>query len=55
MQPPALTHNRGHLRQHHAWRVVGIRDPPGAPAVMNSLPSFKMIVGSIEDTGLLAG
>ncbi len=32
-----------------------MREPPGAPAVMNSLPSFSTMVGVIDDSGRLPG
>ena len=32
-----------------------MRGPPGAPAVMNSLPSLRTIVGVIDESGRLPG
>jgi hypothetical protein len=35
--------------------AVDMREPPGAPAVMNSLPSLTTMVGVIDDSGRLPG
>ena len=35
--------------------AVEMREPPGAPTVMNSLPSFSTIVGVIDESGRLPG
>ena len=35
--------------------VVMIRDPPGLPATMNTLPSFLTIVGLIDESGRFLG
>src|ERR1700723_4069558 len=35
--------------------VVMIRDEPGEPRTRNSLPSFRTIVGVIEESGRLPG
>ncbi|MCY1243792.1 hypothetical protein D9M72_568260 [compost metagenome] len=35
--------------------IVMMRAPPGLPITMNGLPSLEMIVGLIDDSGVLPG